>query len=40
MKIKVLLFASAIFLLGACTQKTCPTYSKSDVKNERPTQRI
>ena len=32
MKIKLLLFAVAVFMLGACTQKTCPTYAKSDVE--------
>jgi hypothetical protein len=40
MKIKLLLFAVAVFMLGACTQKTCPTYSKLDVKKEKPSQRL
>lgn len=31
MKIKALLFALVLFGLGACTQRTCPTYAKSDV---------
>lgn len=40
MKIKLLLFAVAVFMLGACTQKTCPTYSKVDVQKEKPVQRL
>lgn len=33
MKIKALLFALVLFGLGACTQRTCPTYAKSDVNS-------
>ena len=32
MKIKVLLVAICIGCMLACTQKTCPTYTKDDVK--------
>lgn len=32
MKIKVLILALVVFAVSACTQRTCPTYSKSDVK--------
>jgi hypothetical protein len=31
MKFKALLFALVLFGLGACTQRTCPTYTKQDV---------
>lgn len=29
MKVKVIIIALVVFGLGACTQKTCPTYAKS-----------
>ncbi len=32
MKFKALLFALVLFGLGACTQRTCPTYTKQDVQ--------
>lgn len=34
MKIKALLFALVLFGLGACTQRTCPTYTMQDVENQ------
>lgn len=33
MKIKALLFALVLVGLGACTQRTCPTYANSDVNS-------
>ena len=36
MKLKVLVFAIIVFAASACTQKTCPTYAKKDVKTEKP----
>lgn len=30
MKVKLLLFTLFVFGLGACTQRTCPTYTKAD----------
>lgn len=33
MKIKAFLFALVLAGLGACTQRTCPTYAQSDVNN-------
>lgn len=33
MKIKALLFALVLVGLGACTQRTCPTYAHSDVNS-------
>lgn len=33
MKIKALILALAIFALGACTQRTCPTYANIDTEN-------
>lgn len=32
MKLKLLILAFVLFGFTACTQKTCPTYSKSDVE--------
>lgn len=32
MKVKILAIALLIIGLSACTQKTCPTYAKSDVE--------
>lgn len=32
MKLNVLIFALVVFAFSACTQYTCPTYSKLDVK--------
>ena len=34
MKIKALLFALVLFGLGACTQRTCPTYTLQDVETQ------
>ena len=34
MKIKVLLFAIVLLGLGACTQKSCPTYSNAQPVQE------
>ncbi|WP_255651059.1 hypothetical protein [Cesiribacter sp. SM1] len=34
MKLRVLLFAVVLFGMGACTQKTCPTYTKNDVQKQ------
>jgi hypothetical protein len=34
MKAKFLLFALFVFGLGACTQRTCPTYTKADTNTE------
>ena len=35
MKLKLAVVALVVFGLGACTQKTCPTYAKEDVKKEK-----
>ena len=41
MKFKALLFALVLFGLGACTQRTCPTYTKHDVeKQELKTEQV
>lgn len=34
MKIKALLVALVFVGLGACTQRTCPTYANSDIDNQ------
>ena len=34
MKLKALLFALVLFGMGACTQRTCPTYSKQDIEKQ------
>lgn len=34
MKVKALLFAVLLCGLGACTQRTCPTYTKNDVQQQ------
>lgn len=34
MKLRVLLFAVVLFGMGACTQRTCPTYTKNDVQKQ------
>lgn len=34
MKIKALLVALIFVGLGACTQRTCPTYANSDIDNQ------
>ena len=34
MKLKALLFALVLFGMGACTQRTCPTYSNLDVEKQ------
>ncbi len=35
MKLKLTIIALVIFGLSACTQRTCPTYAKEDVKQEK-----
>ena len=40
MKIKVLLFAIVLLGLGACTQKTCPTYSDAQPAQEEVQQEV
>lgn len=32
MKLKLIAITFFLFALGACTQKTCPTYTKDNVK--------
>jgi len=32
MKIKLIIFAVSVFVLSACTQYTCPTYGKNEIK--------
>ena len=34
MKIRIALFLLVVFGLAACTQYTCPTYSKKDMKKK------
>lgn len=34
MKLRVLLFALVMVGMGACTQRTCPTYTKNDVQKQ------
>jgi hypothetical protein len=34
MKLRVLLFALVVLGMGACTQRTCPTYTKNDVQKQ------
>ena len=34
MKVRIAVFLLVVFGLSACSQYTCPTYSKSDVKKE------
>ena len=34
MKIRVIAFLLVVFGLSSCTQYTCPTYSKKDVKKK------
>ncbi|WP_255647362.1 hypothetical protein [Fulvivirga sedimenti] len=34
MKVRIALFLFVVFGLSACSQYTCPTYSKEDVKKE------
>ncbi|MGB3466895.1 MAG: hypothetical protein WBA74_16560 [Cyclobacteriaceae bacterium] len=36
MKLKVLIFSIIVLAASACTQKTCPTYAKKEVKTEKP----
>jgi len=38
MKIKLVIVAIIILAAAACTQKTCPTYSKQDSKDLNPTE--
>ena len=35
MKLKLIIIAIVVLGLSACTQKTCPTYAKEDVKQEK-----
>lgn len=35
MKIKAAIFFILILLASACVQKTCPTYSKDDIKKQQ-----
>ena len=35
MKVKLIVIALVLFGFSACTQKTCPTYAKTDT-NETP----
>ncbi len=35
MKFKALLFALVLCGMGACTQRTCPTYTKQDVEKQQ-----
>ncbi len=37
MKLRVLLFALVLFGMGACTQRTCPTYTKNDTQKQEVT---
>lgn len=37
MKLRVLLFAIVVFGMGACTQRTCPTYTKNDIQKQEIT---
>jgi hypothetical protein len=34
MKLRVLLFALVVLGMGACTQRTCPTYTQNDVQKQ------
>jgi len=34
MKVKIAVFLLALFGLSACSQYTCPTYAKKDVKKK------
>ncbi len=34
MKLKALILALVVLAASACTQRTCPTYAKQDVKSE------
>lgn len=38
MKVKLFIIALVLFGFSACTQKTCPTYAKSDVENAPKTE--
>ena len=35
MKIKLTIVAVALLFLGACTQRTCPTYAKEDIQKDK-----
>jgi hypothetical protein len=37
---KILAFAALVGFLTACSQYTCPTYAKKEVKKENPAKRI
>jgi len=37
---KIVAFAALVGLLTACSQYTCPTYAKKEVKKESPSPRI
>lgn len=38
MKLRVLLFALVVFGMGACTQRTCPTYTQHDAPKQEITE--
>ena len=35
MKSKLAIVVVALLFLGACTQRTCPTYAKEDVQKDK-----
>ncbi len=35
MKLRITIIALVILGMSACTQRTCPTYAKEDVKQEK-----
>jgi len=35
MKLKIVIIALIVLGMSACTQKTCPTYAKEDVKENK-----
>lgn len=39
MKVRIAVFLLVLFGLSACSQYTCPTYAKKDVKKEEATQK-
>ncbi|MEM6735897.1 MAG: hypothetical protein AAF620_07500 [Bacteroidota bacterium] len=38
MKLKFYLLVAAIVLLSSCTQRTCPTYAKEDIQDNKTIQ--
>lgn len=38
MKFKLIVFAVVVLGMSACTQRTCPTYAKEDVKQDKTAQ--